>query len=326
MDKIKSSEAFVKYQHLDSLTVVQDIFLEPEVVCTEKIHGTNARFGLVDGVIRIGGRNQEHTNDEQGDSVMGFVRWVRESGISERVSSFFEHHSVIFFGEWFGIGIQKGINYGKEKQFRVFDVRLDGKYQDWDEVVRICQAVGLYTVPLLYRGFPKLEAFNQLLEMQSVVAQELGVSADDNIHEGIVIKPAKMKVSPTTGEWMIAKYKNAKFAERMSEKQKKDFVPLPGSVHAFVEEFVTDTRLEHVIDHLRDQGILVTDMKATPHVLKEMNIDILREGKAEIETLTSDGTVEWKQVSQLVSKRTGVLLKQYFHKLMERAVADQQKI
>ncbi len=326
MDTTKSSDEFTKYQHLDALTKVQDIFLEPEVVCTEKIHGTNARFGWVDKKLRIGGRNQDHTNDEQGDSVMGFVKWVREQELDKKLKLYFRGFNIIFYGEWFGVGIQKGVNYGTEKQFRVFDVRFNGKYQDWDNVVHLCNVMGLKTVPLLYRGFPKLETFNQLLEIQSVVAAELGVTVTDNTHEGIVIKPSKMKISPTTGEWMIAKYKNAKFAERTSERQKKDFVPLPGSVHAFVDEFVTETRLEHVIDHLRDQGIEVKDMTATPHVLKEMNVDVLREGKDEIEKLTSDGTVEWKQVSQLVSKRTGVLLKQHFHKLLEKFVNNQEKI
>jgi Rnl2 family RNA ligase len=321
---MNSANDFTKYQHLEALSKIQDIFLEPEVVCTEKIHGTNARVGLVEGVFRIGGRNQEHTNDMQGDSVMGFVKWVRS--YEAQIQEVFKGHSVVFYGEWFGPGIQKGVVYSPDKAFRVFDVRLDGKYADWDAVVELSAKAGFITVPVLYRGFPKLEVFDRLIEMQSTVAQEFGMKVENNTHEGIVIKPSKMKVSPITGEWMIAKYKNAKFAERKSEKEKKDFKPLPGEVHKFVEEFVTDTRLEHVIDHLRDQGIEVKGMEATPHVLKEMNLDILREGASEVDKLTADETVEWKQVSKLVSARTTTLLKQYLRKLLEQAVSNQQKI
>jgi Rnl2 family RNA ligase len=316
-----SNDGFVKYQHLESLTKpeCQNIFLQPEVVCTEKIHGTNARVGLVEGTVRIGGRNQDHTNDEQGDSVMGFVKWVRESALANRISVFFRGDNIIFFGEWFGSGIQKGVNYGKEKQFRVFDVRLNGKYQDWDDVVRFSNAIGLRTVPELYRGFPKLDIFDKLLDVQSTVAKELGVETENNLHEGIVIKPTKSIINENTGQWLITKYKAARWSERKSEKEKKDFVPLPNDVHTFADEFVTDTRLEHVMDHLRDQGIIVTSLDETPHVLKEMNLDILREGKTEIDKLTADGAVEWKQVSKLINNRTLTLLRQYLHKKLEQA-------
>lgn len=320
MDEL-TKDNFKKYPHLESLVKpeMQNIFLQPEVVCTEKIHGTNARVGVIDGVVRIGGRNQDHTNDLQGDSVMGFVRWVRESGLEQRLLQQYASANIIFHGEWFGSGIQKGINYGKEKQFRVFDVRWEGVMQDWEKVQLHATFIGLKTVPELFKGFPKLEVFDQLLDVQSTVAKELGVETANNSHEGIVIKPTKMVYNENTGDWLIAKYKSAKWSERKSEKDKKDFVPLPTEIHAFVDEFVTDTRLEHVLDHLRDQGIEVTSLEATPHVLKEMNYDILREGKAEIEKLTADETVEWKQVSKLINNRTLTLLRTYLHKKLEQA-------
>lgn len=297
---------------------MQNILLQPEVVCTEKIHGTNARVGLVDGVLRIGGRNQEHTNDLQGDSVMGFVRWVRESGLEERLRKTFPADSaVIFFGEWFGSNIQKGINYGKEKQFRVFDVKFNGKYSNWDDTVFLSQQVGLSTVPLLYRGVPKMSIFEGLLDIQSNVAQELGVETTNNLHEGIVIKPTNMVINDQTGEWMIAKYKPARWSERKSEQTGEKKV-LPAESFAFVAEFVTETRLEHVLDHLRDAGVATDDIKATPHVIKEMSIDVHTEAQPEIQKL-AEAEIEWKSLSKLVAQRTSVLYREYLHKkLLEK--------
>ena len=46
---------FAKYPEIELLHRVPDIMQEPEVVVTEKIHGTNARFGWGDGRFRIGG-------------------------------------------------------------------------------------------------------------------------------------------------------------------------------------------------------------------------------------------------------------------------------
>lgn len=326
-DQTTSSDKFTKYQHLEALAQpeMQGILLQPEVVCTEKIHGTNARVGWVDGVLRIGGRNQEHTNDLQGDSVMGFVRWVRESDLATRFASIFQGHNVILYGEWFGSGIQKGIYYGKEKQFRVFDVRLDGRYQDWDAIVVTASSLGLQTVPLLYRGVPKMSLFEGLLDLQSTVAKELGVETENNLHEGIVIKPTKMVINEYTGQWLIAKYKPARWSERKSDKL-REAKPIPIESHAFVEEFVTDTRLEHVLDHLRDDGVAIDDIKATPFVIKEMSIDIHREGQAEREKLEAAG-IEWKSISKLISSRTSVMFREYLHKkLLEKHSASQTDI
>ncbi len=324
MTDTQDSNNFTKYQHLESLTrpEMQNILLQPEVVCTEKIHGTNARVGLVDGVLRIGGRNQDHTNDLQGDSVMGFVKWVRESGLEQRLRDNFSAASqIIFFGEWFGSSIQKGINYGKEKQFRVFDVKFEGRYADWDEVVWFCNQVDLSTVPLLYRGVPKMSEFEALLDIQSAVAKELGVETSNNLHEGIVIKPTKMAINDQTGEWLIAKYKPARWSERHSEKEKKDFKPVPAESYKFVEEFVTSTRLEHVLDHLRDANIPIDDIKSMPHILKEMSLDIYREAAPEIEVLQKNG-IEWKTLSKLVAGRTSVLFREHLHQNLLQKFSD----
>ena len=59
-------------------------------------------------------------------------------------------------------------------------------------------------------------------------------------------------------------------------------------------------------------------MKATPHLMKEMNIDVAREGKDEITKITNDD-VTWKVINKLISKRTLILLRDYLHKKIEEA-------
>ena len=310
MEKV-SSDGFSKYQHLESLSKVPDIFLEPEVVCTEKIHGTNARVGWINGEERIGGRNQDHTKDEGDSGVMGFVKYIRSLNVDW--AGLFGTTNIIFYGEWHGSNIQKGIKYSDEKEFRVFDVRVNGLLRDWNDIVDLVEHSPFKLVPLLYKGVPTLEKFDELVKVQSVVGKENGFDDSENFHEGIVIKPTKMKRAETG--WVMAKYKHARWTERQSEKVKKDYKPLPGEVTAFVEEFVTDIRFDHIIDHLRDQGVEINDMKATPHLLKEMNIDVAREGKDEIEKITND-EVTWKMITKLISKKTLVLLREYLHKKM----------
>lgn len=311
-----SSDGFSKYQHLESLSKLPDIFLEREVVCTEKIHGTNARVGWINGEVRIGGRNQDHTKDEDGKGTMGFVDYIRSLTIDWK--ELFGTANIIFYGEWFGPGIQKGIQYSKEKEFRVFDVRVNGLLVGWNDVFEWVEVTPFKLVPLLYRGVPKLEKFDELVKVPSVVGKENGFDDPENLHEGIVIKPTVMK--RVEHGWLIAKYKNERWTERQSEKMKKDYKPIPGMVTEFVEEFVTETRFEHIVDHLRDRGIEVIDMSATPHLLKEMNIDVEREGADDLELIITD-EIPWKVINKLISKQTLILLRGYLHKKM----VDSQK-
>jgi hypothetical protein len=314
--KIPTSDKFTKYQHLEALTQpeMQNILLQSEVVCTEKIHGTNARVGLVEGQFHIGGRNIDHTND--GDSsVMGFVGEMR--GYEAKFREAFPDQNIIFFGEWFGPGIQKGISYGATKAFRVFDAKLDGRYMDWDTVVTLATKIGFATVPVLYRGVPKMSVFESLLDIKSKVGLESGIDKEDNLHEGIVIKPTQMIINEYTGQWLIAKYKPARWSERKSDKL-KEAKPIPIESHTFIEEFVTEIRLEHVLDHLRDAGVAIDDIKSTSNVIKEMSIDIHREGQVEREKLEAQG-IEWKTISKLISSRTSTMFRDYLHKkLLER--------
>ena len=62
-----------------------------------------------------------------------------------------EEHSVIVFGEIYGVGIQD-LDYGTQDGYRVFDISVDGKYLDWATVKSYCDGCGVPTVPLLYEG------------------------------------------------------------------------------------------------------------------------------------------------------------------------------
>lgn len=103
-------------------------------VITEKIDGTNAQVVVgEDGSVRAGSRNRWITPD---DDNFGFARWVEERADELRGLGPGQH-----FGEWWGLGIQRG--YGlHERRFSLFNT---GR---WSGERPACCGV----VPVLYAG------------------------------------------------------------------------------------------------------------------------------------------------------------------------------
>lgn len=132
--------------------------LNREVIVTEKIDGTNAQVVIVDkrevdlprgctivGDLAIGAGSRTRYITPEDDNY-GFARWVQEH--AEELATLGRGHH---FGEWWGLGIQRG--YGlKEKRFSLFNVH---RWAD-DAVRPAC----CHVVPELARGLPLDASFD----------------------------------------------------------------------------------------------------------------------------------------------------------------------
>lgn len=289
---------FKKYPEIENLHKVPEIFLEPEVVVTEKIHGINVRFGWVAGGFRIGGRNMEFDFGKSDDNeAKNFVGWMRATEISAKVEALAEalQKEIIFYGEWHGRGVKKNIRYSDIKNIRIFAVRVtkgeDSRFVDWDKVVELAGIIGLTTVPVLYRGIPSSEVFDDLRIKPSVVAYENGVGNEAEFAEGVVIIPNPMHLKYSTGDdekWIMAKYKNPIHEERKSLREFKRRPLKPEGAEEFVEEFFTSERLEHVLDGLEEQGVDVASRASIGIIIKSMFDDVIKESKEEFQNLSDD--------------------------------------
>jgi hypothetical protein len=113
-----------------------------EVIITEKLDGTNAQVLITDdGDIFAGSRNRWITPE---DDNYGFARWVQENK-----DELLELGPGKHFGEWWGLGIQRG--YGVyHKMFSLFRSRQD-------------QPDCCLTVPYLYTGMFSDNAITEVL-------------------------------------------------------------------------------------------------------------------------------------------------------------------
>lgn len=208
VSKKKINPLFDKYTEIENIKNFNNVFTEDDVVIyTEKIHGTNARFGN----IPIG-------TNENANFVYRIVSWFKKNILKHEFEFVYGSHNVqksgssnpqhfygedvwgkiakkydlanilpqglIFYGEIAGEGIQDLTYSLKEHTLFIFDIKdvKTGKYLDWDVVTGICDKLNLPLVPTLYVGYYSEDSRKAYTSGKSVLD-------DKTIREGIIIKP-----------------------------------------------------------------------------------------------------------------------------------------
>ncbi len=181
---------FHRYTDVEQYQNFPDILQESEeVVITEKIHGINARVGVVlhevqpagYGLFLVGSHNKQiklgQNSKYEFPFHMSCVTDILDCGRAEK--------SAILFGEIYGSGVQKPTTYGLADGnigFRAFDLSIDGEYAPWCVFQDLCHRFGVPTVPPLYVGPFDPDLFSKLSGGKTVVG-------GDHLREGVVVKP-----------------------------------------------------------------------------------------------------------------------------------------
>lgn len=212
--KYRSNPNFHVYYKFPNLKNVPGLFTEKDYVeITRKIHGTNARYGIVkksrlslwDRLKKFvgiadkwigyeyvyGSHNVEKGSDSQGFYDTDVWKTIaNELHIKHMlwkcVDFYYEPETLgsgfIIYGEIYGKGIQKNYEYGLDTiKFAGFNIELNGEYLH-DSMTRTrFMFLGLDYVPVLYTGYwsqyiQDSYTFDQFIEGTKVP------------HEGIVIK------------------------------------------------------------------------------------------------------------------------------------------
>jgi RNA ligase (TIGR02306 family) len=210
--KYHQNPNFHVYYKFPNMKNVPEMFNEGDKVCiTRKLHGTNARYGIVrkkklsilDKIRRwfgnqwieyeyvYGSHNVEKGSDSQGFYATDVWKTVAEKyGIREKLwdhvkDTYFPDgigSGFIIYGEIYGHGIQKNYDYGlTDIRFAGFDVEVDGHYEDNLSQTIHFRCLELDEVETLYTGPWSKEVqdsfvFNNFIEGTKVP------------HEGIVVK------------------------------------------------------------------------------------------------------------------------------------------
>jgi RNA ligase (TIGR02306 family) len=193
---------FQRYTDIENLRHFPDVLAPGEqVVVSEKIHGTNARIGWVEGTLLAGSHGLQRRRPEP-EQMAANTYWFPAT--LEPVRSLLDElrqsgPAVILYGEIYGARVQS-LHYGRREGlgFAAFDVLVGEHYLDHDAFVALCGRHGVATVPVLERGPFSLERVAALSRGQTALPGR-------HIREGVVVRPIVERFDPRIGR-VILKY------------------------------------------------------------------------------------------------------------------------
>lgn len=188
-DMIREPGNFQKYTSIENWKNYPHVFSEEDIVrVTEKIHGTNCRFGFIndgkiDGLSYMVGTHKT-ARDKDGNNLYSEVsrKFQIEEQLQTLIEEFKPKQQFLVFGEIYGYSVQDLVYdcSKNEQQFRVFDVLIDHQYQPWSVIEKVAEALQVKTVPVLYRGPFNLQTILKLRDGLTTLGSQ-------HVKEGVVV-------------------------------------------------------------------------------------------------------------------------------------------
>jgi RNA ligase (TIGR02306 family) len=212
-DQALGHDDFECYTDIANYWQYPDAFSEGmRVRVTEKLHGTNSRVG----VVWIDGEWQFIAGSHS-------VCWEPPSRYWKplamahvlRLINFLcdEKYPVTVYGEIYGPGIQD-MDYGlAHAGYRVFDIKVNGRFLHYDDLVDACDFWQVDMVPLLYKGMYYDGLVEEYTNGNSLAAIE-PVRSKFKGREGIVITPLMEEWSEQLLGRLILKSLSADYLDR----------------------------------------------------------------------------------------------------------------
>lgn len=199
--KKKANPLFSEYTDIANIKHYNRVFTtKDDVVMTEKLHGTNFRFGNLPVYKYKGfvsaikyyincllGKKYEYIYGSRHVQIMANnLTWYGED-VYGKVAEKYKLKNIIppntiLYGEIVGPGIQD-LTYGlTEHKLFVFDIKQDDRYLNHEAVVKFCKEHGLEMVPILFTGKYSNKKLAKHTAGNSVICPT-------QIREGCVVKP-----------------------------------------------------------------------------------------------------------------------------------------
>lgn len=273
------------YLHINNLYKDQRVREYDECYAMEKIHGTSAHVAWRDGGVHF------HHGGENREKFLACFNEVELRRLFEDMPLSVGPSGARFtiYGEAYG-GKQQQMShaYGKETRFVAFDVKCDaGGGEFWYDVPAaeaLCKYLGLEFVHYV-RCTTGLDDLNRERDAPSEQARRNGVDGDQ-IREGIVIRPI-VEAADQWGDRIIAKHKRDDFRETATTRDARLALERPAldQAEAIAKEWVTEMRLNHVLDKVREAhggADAALGIECTGEVIGRMVEDVIREAAGEI--------------------------------------------
>lgn len=255
MNEFKRYPSIENHYREKFITMIRDFHSEIDDLCyvvTEKLHGANIQIYFEKGKeFKYGKRSSFINPDEKFFDIHNTINKYRGllDDIQFHIDTSSDIESVRLFGEYIAPGINKGVNYGKEHQLFFFDVYINGDLQNQASFSKFCADFNIPQVPFL----GKFDSLKEAMDFDVVKNSTIIETEEENIMEGVVIKPYYRVLRTFQGSVFYLKKKNEKFLEE-SRKPKHIKTPvelteddiLVNQFNAEFKTYLTDNRLQNV--------------------------------------------------------------------------------
>jgi Rnl2 family RNA ligase len=247
-------------------------------VVTEKVHGANFSFVYQNKNLQFAKRKDLLKWNDDFFGFQSVISKIETQIISlfEQLSFDFKADKYIVYGELFGghyphqdvvpepnvQAIQTGVYYTPEISFCAFDIAFvkEGKkeYLDYDLTVSYFEKFSVFHAKILFSG-----KLNEALEFNKRISSTIPALLnlpliEDNLIEGIVVKPLKHNGLIQNDERPVIKLKNAEFKEqKFHQAQNWSYIPEVSShseeLTFLIEDlrtYITENRLNSVLSKI----------------------------------------------------------------------------
>lgn len=291
------------YAHINNFYKDKRILAFKECIAMEKVHGTSTHIFIKKdetGKISVGYFNGGfHKPVLEGLYPEDILKTIAEELFFPKCKDPNKARLIAFYGEGYGGNMQKMSHiYGKEKRFICFDVAVTSQENDtWLSIPYakdLAIKFGFEFVP--YSIIPAtVEDIEAEANKHSIVAEIRGCGKQ--MREGVVVRP--LEPYTLNGARVVCKQKSKAYNELMHPPSPSETkLHLEKEAEKIAENWVTETRLEHVLDKFEEPA---NDINFIPDVVKAMMRDVEREG---------EGEIEWNnKVKRAISVKTATLFK-----------------
>lgn len=191
------------------------------VVATEKIHGTACLLTLADDEVFVSskGFGAKRLAIEQNPRNLYWLAATAYDlpGAARRIADLLDAERVGVFGEVFGKGVQDlaygAVGKSERPGYAVFDVAVaterTTRWLDPAELAELLVKLDLPAAPRLYEG-----PYDEAVLMELANGRETVSGNAEHLREGLVVRPARERYSPITGDRAIAKFVSPAYLTR----------------------------------------------------------------------------------------------------------------
>ncbi len=233
--------------------------LDVKFVAVEKLDGSNIQICISPNDIKIGKRTSWIEEGESFNDIHNVIKKYQDSINAIQKHCIEEGLEIRLFGEIYGKGIQRRIDYGDEKHMSFFDIMINGEYLGYQEFLGLVVKFKLPT--------PKLYLMSNLQQCLKLNAEDKG--------EGFVIRPKDKNYYSHTGSRFILKKKSESFSEKMEKKQTTQRQVSPLNLE--FRRYINENRVKNVFSKYGEIETSKDIAKYIKYVLEDAKEDFIKD-------------------------------------------------